>query len=108
MSAVVCSLSALPFLALPFLPCELLSYRASVIVIQLLGSCRVAGNLSGYMTYGLVSHPVYSIIIVMLLSHRVCKELCKRKPFRNSSHIHTYIANIQLFILPEKKHNSIK
>lgn len=50
-SAILCALAAIPYLILPFLPCEFLSPRATIVVIQILGSCRVIGNLAGYTTF---------------------------------------------------------
>ena len=54
-AAILCALAATPYLILPFLPCEFLSTRATIVVIQVLGSCRVIGNLAGYTTFRLHS-----------------------------------------------------
>ena len=44
-------LAILPLLLLPFLPCSLITNRATVVVIQVLGSFRVFGQLAGYSSY---------------------------------------------------------
>ncbi|XP_023334822.1 uncharacterized transporter slc-17.3 isoform X3 [Eurytemora carolleeae] len=49
--AVICSLSSLPYLILPFLPCYIVSYKATVVGIQILGSFSSAGSLAGYTTF---------------------------------------------------------
>jgi len=49
--AIIQILAALPMLVLPFLPCTVMEYRMTMILIQVLSSFRVVGNLAGYSSY---------------------------------------------------------
>jgi hypothetical protein len=51
LGAAVQILSVLPLFALPFLPCSVVSYRATMVVIQVLCSFRVFGNLAAFSSY---------------------------------------------------------
>jgi len=56
--SIIQILAALPMLVLPFLPCDVMKYRVVMIIIQVLSSFRVVGNLSGYSSYRDIS-PTY-------------------------------------------------
>ena len=56
--SIVQILAVLPMLILPFLPCNVMEYRVAMILIQVLSSFRVVGNLSGYSSYRDIS-PTY-------------------------------------------------
>ena len=49
--AIICAISSLPYLILPFLPCSIVNKRWFVALIQIFGSFRVAGNLAGYTSF---------------------------------------------------------
>ena len=49
--AIVCAVSSIPYLVLPFMPCSLVNTRGFVAFIQIFGSLRVAGNLAGYTSF---------------------------------------------------------
>ena len=51
-------LAALPMLSLPFLPCDIMEQRWVMVLIQVLSSFRVVGNLAGYSSYRDIS-PTY-------------------------------------------------
>ena len=44
-------LSTLPYLVLAFLPCSVLANRITILLVQIFGSIRVAGNLAGYSSF---------------------------------------------------------
>ncbi|XP_023343012.1 sodium-dependent phosphate transport protein 4 isoform X2 [Eurytemora carolleeae] len=57
--AIICAISSLPYLILPFLPCSIVNKRWFVALIQIFGSFRVAGNLAGYTSFRELS-PTYN------------------------------------------------
>jgi len=44
-------LAIIPLLVLPFLPCEVVSFRATMVIVQVLCSFRVFGNLAGFSSF---------------------------------------------------------